>query len=84
MPIIPVKAIQLLARRTSEDARQYAYRVLSFCILEFILFPKQKLNEVSLAESLEVSRTRYTTPFSGSSGKITLSSIPNGAPSSPP
>lgn len=57
MPIIPVKAIQLLARRTSEDARQYAYRVLSFCILEFILFPKQKLNEVSLAESLEVSRT---------------------------
>lgn len=57
MSIIPVKAIQLLARRTSEDARQYAYRVLSFCILEFVLFPKQKLNEVSLAESLKLSRT---------------------------
>ncbi len=57
MSIIPVKAIHLLARKASEDARQYAYRVLSFCILEFVLLPRQKLNEITLAESLEVSRT---------------------------
>lgn len=57
MSIIPLKAIHLLARKASEDARQYAYRVLSFCILEFVLLPRQKLNEISLAESLAVSRT---------------------------
>lgn len=46
-----------LARRTSEDARQYAYRVIKYCILELFLAPGQKLNEMALAKSLNVSRT---------------------------
>lgn len=64
MSILPVQNHQALARKASEDARQYVYRVLKACILDFILPPKQKLNEVSLAESLEVSRTPVHDTFS--------------------
>lgn len=46
-----------LARRASEDARQYAYRVIKYCILELFLAPGQKLNEMALAKTLNVSRT---------------------------
>ncbi len=46
-----------LSRRTSEDARQYVYRVLRHCIMVFLLTPGQKLNEMDLAQSLQVSRT---------------------------
>ncbi len=57
MSILPVFDRNLLIRKASEDARQYVYRVIKTCILELILPPNRKLNEVSLAESLKVSRT---------------------------
>lgn len=64
MSILPVQNHQALARKASEDARQYVYRVIKACILDFVLPPKQKLNEVTLAESLEVSRTPVHDTFS--------------------
>lgn len=64
MSILPVQNHQALARKASEDARQYVYRVIRACILNFVLPPKQKLNEVTLAESLEVSRTPVHDTFS--------------------
>ena len=57
MPLLPVHDNNLLARRASEDARQYVYRVIKLCILEFLLSPGQKMNEADLAQSLSVSRT---------------------------
>lgn len=57
MSLLPVQDNSLLARRASEDARQYVYRVIKFCILEFLLSPGQKMNEMDLAHSLKVSRT---------------------------
>ncbi len=44
-------------RRPSEDARQYAYRIIRKFILELLLLPGQKMNEVDLASSLNMSRT---------------------------
>ena len=47
----------LPARRPSEDARQYAYRIIRKFILELHLLPGQKMNEADLASSLNMSRT---------------------------
>lgn len=44
-------------RRPSEDARQYAYRIVRKFILELLLLPGQKMNEADLASSLNMSRT---------------------------
>lgn len=44
-------------RRPSEDARQYAYRIIRKFILELLLLPGQKMNEADLASSLNMSRT---------------------------
>lgn len=44
-------------RRPSEDARQYAYRIIRRFILELLLLPGQKMNEADLASSLNMSRT---------------------------
>lgn len=52
-----------LMRRQSEDARQYAYRIIKTCILELILEPGQKVNEADLAASLEISRTPVRDTF---------------------
>lgn len=57
MSLLPVHDNSLLARRASEDARQYVYRVIKLCILEFLLSPGQKMSEADLAQSLSVSRT---------------------------
>ena len=46
----------LPVRRPSEDARQYAYRIIRKFILELLL-PGQKMNEADLASSLNMSRT---------------------------
>ena len=46
-----------LQRINSEDARQFAYRILKFSILELLLHPGEKLNEAELAGSLSMSRT---------------------------
>ena len=47
----------LPVRRPSEDARQYAYRIIRKFILELLLLPGQKMNEADLASSLNMSRT---------------------------
>lgn len=57
MSTLPVRDFERLWRRQSEDARQYAYRIIKTCILELLLKPGEKLNESSAAASLEVSRT---------------------------
>lgn len=46
-----------LQRFGTEDARQFAYRILKFSILELLLRPGEKLNEAELAGSLQMSRT---------------------------
>lgn len=45
------------SRRGSEDARQYAYRVLKSGILSLDFLPGQKMNEIDIASSLDISRT---------------------------
>lgn len=57
MPIPDITHNKHLSRRTSEDARQYVYRVIRACILQFHLLPGQKLNELELSQILNVSRT---------------------------
>lgn len=57
MSILPVPDRQILVRKASEDARQYVYRVIKTCILNLFLPPSRKLSEISLAKTLEVSRT---------------------------
>ena len=57
MSIPSIQTNQFLAKRSGEDARQYAYRVIKYCILELLLFPGQQLKEAELAQSLSVSRT---------------------------
>lgn len=46
-----------LQRESTEDARQFAYRILKLSILELLLHPGAKLNEAELAQSLAMSRT---------------------------
>lgn len=46
-----------LQRFATEDARQFAYRILKLSILELLLRPGEKLNEVELANSASMSRT---------------------------
>lgn len=46
-----------LLRRSTEDARQFAYRVIKSEILELGFLPGQKMNEVDIATSLDLSRT---------------------------
>lgn len=46
-----------IQRTSSEDARQFAYRILNLSILELLLRPGEKLNEAEIASSLRMSRT---------------------------
>lgn len=55
MPLLPLQKIS--PRKSSEDARQYAYRVIRYFILNLHLPPGRKMNEVELAEALDISRT---------------------------
>ncbi len=55
MPLIPFQ--KLPPRRHTEDARQYAYRIIRHFILNLHLPPGRKMNEVELADALNVSRT---------------------------
>lgn len=48
---------RLPRRKKEEDARQYAYRILKKSIMELVLLPTQKLNELELANTLSLSRT---------------------------
>lgn len=54
---IQIDRNRILSRQASEDARQYVYRVIKYCILEMLLIPGQKLNEADMAQTLNVSRT---------------------------
>lgn len=65
-----------IARRPSEDARQYAYRVIKSCILELFLPPGQKMNEIDLASSLSVSRTPVHDTFTRLSRENLVDIIP--------
>jgi len=57
MSTLSIRNAQILVRRPAEDARQYAYRVIKDCILQLLLPPNRKLNEVDLAQTLTISRT---------------------------
>lgn len=50
-------ALATLQRIETEDARQFAYRILRLSILKLLLRPGEKLNESELATSLQMSRT---------------------------
>ena len=67
---------RMIARRPSEDARQYAYRVIKNCILELFLPPGQKMNEIALASSLNVSRTPVHDTFTKLSRENLVDIIP--------
>lgn len=55
MSLIPLQ--KLSPRRRTEDARQYAYRIIRHFILNLHLPPGRKMNEVELADALSISRT---------------------------
>lgn len=55
MSLIPLKKIPV--RNHSEDARQYAYRIILYFILNLHLPPGRKMNETELADALSISRT---------------------------
>jgi DNA-binding GntR family transcriptional regulator len=55
MSLIPFQ--KLSPRRHTEDARQYAYRIIRHFILNLHLPPGRKMNEVELADALNISRT---------------------------
>lgn len=55
MPLLPLQKIS--PRKGSEDARQYAYRVLRYFILNLHLPPGRKMNEIEFADVLGISRT---------------------------
>lgn len=67
---------QRISRRPSEDARQYAYRVIKSCILELFLPPGQKMNEIDLASSLSISRTPVHDTFTRLSRENLVDIIP--------
>lgn len=48
---------RMIIRKQSEDARQYAYRVIKACIIELLLLPGQKINALEMASFLSISRT---------------------------
>jgi DNA-binding GntR family transcriptional regulator len=55
MSLLPLQKIS--PRKASEDARQYAYRVLRYFILNLHLPPGRKMNEIEFADALGISRT---------------------------
>lgn len=67
---------RMILRRSSEDARQYTYRVIKNCILELFLTPGQKMNEIDLASYLNVSRTPVHETFSRLSRENLIDIIP--------
>ena len=77
MSLLPFDANnRMIARRPTEDARQYAYRVIKNCILELFLPPGQKMNEADLASSLNVSRTPVHDTFTRLSREKLVDVIP--------
>lgn len=77
MSLIPFQDNYIPARRPSEDARQYAYRIIKNCILDLLLIPGQKMNEMDLASSLSVSRTPVHDSFFKLSRENLVDVIPN-------
>ena len=65
------------ARKPSEDARQYAYRMIKKGILELLLLPGHKMNEVDIAASLDMSRTPVHDSFFKLSRENLVDIIPN-------
>lgn len=55
MSLIPIQ--KLPPRKHTEDARQYAYRIILHFILNLHLPPGRKMNEAALANALSISRT---------------------------
>lgn len=53
----PLTDISFPRQNTSEDTRQYSYRVIKNYIISFSLLPGQKMNEQDFASALLVSRT---------------------------
>lgn len=77
MPLLPFQDSNAPARRPSEDARQYAYRIIKNCILDLLLLPGQKMNEADFASSLSVSRTPVHDSFFKLSREHLVDIIPN-------
>ena len=77
MPSLPFQDNNAPARRPSEDARQYAYRIIKNCILDLLLLPGQKMNEADFASSLKVSRTPVHDSFFKLSREKLVEIIPN-------
>lgn len=76
MSLVPFPNQNMPVRRPSEDARQYAYRIIKNCILDLLLLPGQKMNEVGLASSLNISRTPVHDSFFKLSGENLVDIIP--------
>lgn len=78
MSLLPLNepGMRKIVRRPSEDARQYAYRIIKTCILDLFLPPGQKMNEVDLASSLSVSRTPVHDTFTRLSRENLVDIIP--------
>lgn len=80
--MVPISPLQLRlqafpVRTPSEDARQYAYRMIRTCILELLLLPGQKMNEADIASSLNMSRTPVHDSFFKLSRENLADIIPN-------
>lgn len=63
-------------RKRSEDARQFAYRIIKTCILELIFLPGQKMSEIDVAASLDISRTPVHDTFTRLSRENMVDIIP--------
>ncbi|RKD35131.1 GntR family transcriptional regulator [Lacrimispora algidixylanolytica] len=74
MSLLPLQKIS--PRKASEDARQYAYRVLRYFILNLHLPPGRKMNEIEFADALGISRTPVNDTFNKLSRKNLVDIIP--------
>lgn len=68
--------ISIPKQHSSEDSRQYSYRVIKNHIISFTLLPGQKLNEQTFASALHVSRTPVHDSFSRLSREKLVEIIP--------
>lgn len=68
--------MNLPKQHTSEDTRQYAYRVIKKYIISFTLLPGQKMNEQDFASALQTSRTPVHDSFSRLSREKLVDIIP--------
>ena len=77
MTALSIYNSKFLARRPSEDARQYSYRAIKANILRLVLKPGEKMSEIDFAHSLQVSRTPVHESFVKLSRENLVDIIPN-------